>query len=79
MSAETEKLELPSNCCLCGAPLPEGTIGRNNPWPLVQQSEDNLPQCCTQCNDAKVIPARIALMFSEEGDERCAWERPTHD
>ena len=45
-------------CCICG----ERFIGYgNNPWPIVN---DENARCCDTCNETKVIPARLAMMFS---------------
>lgn len=57
-------------CCLCGH---EFTGWGNNPWPLATGEED---RCCDQCNELKVIPARITLMFNRkteviEEKDRC--------
>ena len=41
-------------CCLCGKEF-EG-FG-NNPEPLMGDKEKN--KCCNECNEKKVIPARI--------------------
>ena len=53
-------------CCLCGGPLlfwgldPESPYGYgNNPDPLGKSEED---RCCGDCNDWKVIPARLRRM-----------------
>lgn len=43
-------------CCLCGR-ICEDRYG-NNPAPLMEDNGTN--RCCNVCNDAKVIPARIA-------------------
>jgi len=40
-------------CSICGKPLPDGVIGRNNAWPV------NDGTCCDECNMNTVIPARI--------------------
>lgn len=48
-------------CCLCGQTF----VGYgNNPWPL---SHDINDRCCDRCNDTKVIPARLAQMYSKKG------------
>ena len=45
-------------CCLCGHKF----LGwGNNPYPLRSEKED----CCNDCNDKKVIPARLELMRQE--------------
>jgi|TARA_R110000803_G_scaffold147153_1_gene212824 hypothetical protein len=43
---------LSQNCCLCGKKFKD-KYDRNNAEPL--QSAD----CCSSCNDEKVIPARL--------------------
>ena len=48
-------------CCICGKTF---TGWGNNPWPVV---EDEDAQCCDECNNLKVIPARLEQMFSAEG------------
>lgn len=45
-------------CCLCGKEC-EDKYG-NNPEPLMENNDNN--RCCNECNDSKVIPARIANM-----------------
>lgn len=45
-------------CCICGAKF---TGWGNNPWPVV---EDENARCCDLCNDERVLPARLAMMFS---------------
>lgn len=47
-------------CCICGRTF--NGYG-NNPWPVVNDPE---ARCCDQCNDEKVIPARI-LQIMENG------------
>jgi len=47
-------------CCLCEKEV-EG-FG-NNPDPLGNGTEDE--ECCDECNQEKVIPARIELMLKE--------------
>lgn len=44
-------------CCIC-----DGTFNGygNNPWPVV---EDKNARCCDQCNETKVIPARIVQIM----------------
>ena len=43
-------------CCLCG----QYFIGwGNNPWPL---NNDPDAVCCNECNDTRVVPARIQQM-----------------
>ena len=38
-------------CCICG----EKFVGfGNNPWPIKEKG-----RCCDNCDDTKVIPARI--------------------
>ena len=45
-------------CCLCGHKF----LGfGNNPYPIRSEKED----CCNDCNDKKVIPARLELMRQE--------------
>jgi len=41
-------------CCICGKRF-EGYV--NNPYPVVDEG-----QCCDQCNQTRVLPARIRLM-----------------
>ena len=47
-------------CCLCGKEF-EGW--GNNPWPLALNEEE---RCCDECNDTKVIPARLRLMVERK-------------
>lgn len=42
-------------CCLCGKEI-DGY--GNNPWPLAEEGE-----CCDECNETKVIPARIEKAY----------------
>ena len=44
-------------CCICGNKF-DG-FG-NNPWPIVNDDE---AECCNECSETKVIPARIDLMM----------------
>jgi hypothetical protein len=46
-------------CCLCDKEV-EGY--GNNPSPIQTQNEDD--ECCDECNLAKVIPARMELIFT---------------
>jgi hypothetical protein len=50
-------------CCFCGKELKDPIIDGNNPSPL-----DNDPNhvCCAECNNAKVLPARIAMIYGKE-------------
>lgn len=44
-------------CCICG----ERFIGYgNDPWPIVKDED---ARCCDECNDTKVLSARLAQMF----------------
>ena len=46
-------------CCVCGK---EYTHWGNNPWPLKNDLGEDFGEndrCCDECNDFKVIPARI--------------------
>jgi hypothetical protein len=49
-------------CCICGDPClgwgPHQRFG-HNPYPVVQDED---AECCGDCNDCVVIPARIAQM-----------------
>lgn len=47
-------------CCICGKRF---TGWGNNPWPVI---EDEDARCCDACNDEKVVPARLAMMFNKE-------------
>ena len=47
-------------CCLCGKVLPDEHLGRNNPRPLKGEGK-----CCDECNETKVIPARIDNIIHE--------------
>lgn len=42
----------PIKCCLCGS----RTIQRHNAQPIMTG------QCCSSCNDTRVVPAKIAMM-----------------
>ena len=44
-------------CCICGKKF---TGWGNNPWPIVK---DENARCCDECNDTKVLSARLAQMF----------------
>ena len=46
-------------CCLCGK---EYSHFGNNPWPLTDKEDD---RCCDECNDTKVIPARISRIANK--------------
>lgn len=44
-------------CCICGKEI----VGwGNNPWPVVKEED---AECCDECNDTKVIPARIKNLY----------------
>ena len=45
-------------CCLCGKEV-EGY--GNDPSPIQTKNEDD--ECCDECNLAKVVPARMELLF----------------
>lgn len=48
-------------CCLCGKTF----LGYgNNPSPL---NNEKGARCCDDCNDFRVVPARIEYMFSKKG------------
>jgi len=47
-------------CCLCDKEV-EGY--GNNPRPLPIKNEND--QCCDECNQTKVIPARIELLIKK--------------
>ena len=46
-------------CCLCGIEV-EGY--GNDPSPIQTENEDD--ECCDECNLAKVVPARMELIFT---------------
>lgn len=49
-------------CVLCGDKI----FGwGNNPSPLATKGK-----CCEICNDTRVIPARLAMMFRSRNDEQ---------
>jgi hypothetical protein len=69
-------VEVPA-CSLCGMPV-EAWPGRNpetdkpygyghNPDPLADLEKDG--PCCQHCNDTKVVPARLAIIFGERRQE----------
>lgn len=45
-------------CVICGKPLPKGDLG-NNPEPIAPYSSGT---CCSECNQTKVIPARLGKL-----------------
>lgn len=47
-------------CCICGKKF---TGWGNNPYPVVKTEG---ARCCDECNDEKVIPARIMTIYKEE-------------
>jgi len=48
-------------CCICGDEI-DGW--GNNPYPVVEDDGwDNV--CCDKCNEEKVIPARIKMMYNK--------------
>ena len=52
-------------CCICGRTF-KGC--GNNPWPVVKDAD---AVCCDQCNDDKVIPARILqIMENRSGTKQ---------
>ena len=46
-------------CCLCGKEV-EGY--GNDPSPI--QTENENDECCDECNLAKVVPARMEVIFT---------------
>ena len=44
-------------CCICGKKF---TGWGNNPWPVVNDED---ARCCDDCNDTRVLEARLASMF----------------
>lgn len=55
MSIESNQVK---RCCICG----ETFIGwGNNPWPVCDGEND---RCCDACNEEKVIPERLGMMFN---------------
>lgn len=44
-------------CCICGRKF---TGWGNDPWPVVKDED---ARCCDDCNDSKVLEARLAEMF----------------
>ena len=59
-------------CCLCNGPIdvltgPDGKVY----WSLGHNAEPiKEGQCCTQCNENKVLPARISMAMLKCGPER---------
>lgn len=49
-------------CCICGQKF---TGWGNNPYPVVT---DENARCCNMCNEMRVLPARLAQMFSRKED-----------
>lgn len=49
-------------CCICGKKF---TGWGNNPYPVV---DDINAECCDRCNETKVLPARLAQLFSKKGE-----------
>ena len=52
-------------CCLCGKEIThigydEGEYLGNNPHPLSENEDD---RCCDECNETKVIPARLNQIY----------------
>lgn len=47
-------------CCICGQKF---TGWGNNPYPVV---DDDDARCCDMCNQTRVLPARMAQMFSKK-------------
>jgi len=47
-------------CCICGMKF---TGWGNNPYPVVEDAD---ARCCDACNKEKVLPARLAQMFSSK-------------
>jgi len=54
------------DCCLCGQPCEpwhEGSTGYgHNPHPYGEEGD----RCCNTCNETKVIPARLDLLFGNK-------------
>lgn len=51
-------------CCLCSEEIPvvHGWAEGHNPDPLAIGEDD---RCCSDCNEMKVIPARLDLIERE--------------
>lgn len=50
-------MESKKTCSICGKIF---TGWGNNPWPVTTGENDT---CCDECNDTKVIPARIKNLY----------------
>ena len=50
-------------CSLCGGPY---ELWGHNPDPLGEFEQ----RCCTTCNNAKVIPARLSTMMVNRDEDR---------
>lgn len=49
-------------CCLCGRKF--SGYG-NNPYPLCD-IDDYDSRCCDDCNESKVLPARLAMAYCDK-------------
>lgn len=49
-------------CCICGEKF---TGWGNDPYPVVNDED---AKCCDMCNQTRVLPARMAQMFSRKGE-----------
>ena len=47
-------------CSICGKKF---TGYGNNPYPVTKGEDD---RCCDECNDTKVIPARLQALIKKE-------------
>lgn len=47
-------------CCICHCKFHGWG---NNPWPVKDGEND---RCCDICNESKVIPARLAMMYNSK-------------
>ena len=69
---------IPHACYLCGERI-ESIHDSHNPFPLVdsnslaigENGKDEPKRCCSDCNESKVIPARIASRFN--GTHKDEW------
>lgn len=55
-------------CVICEKVLPDGIVGRNNPWPIKDEGE-----CCDTCNSIFVVSQRLIMIWTKEqrNDSKC--------
>ena len=68
------------HCCLCGAgPLDHPDLHNAEPLGPVDSDDEWGRSCCTECNNGKVIPARIEYMNKAHSKNNEIYDRLSPD